>query len=105
MEVDKDISTVERILVDLKSARVSRNEPVTVTGGGVMADVGGFACVLYHRNTPYVMLNTSIVSGIDAGPSPGTCCDGLGYKNVFGAYHPSIITLTDRQFFRTLHPG
>lgn len=105
MEVDKDISTVEKILVDLKSRRVSRNEPVLVVGGGVMADVGGFACSLYHRNTPYVMLCTSIVSGIDAGPSPRTCCDGLGYKNVFGAYHPPILTLTDRQFFKTLEPG
>eukprot|EP00178_Gracilaria_changii_P022737 TRINITY_DN677_c0_g1_i1.p2 TRINITY_DN677_c0_g1~~TRINITY_DN677_c0_g1_i1.p2 ORF type:complete len:903 (-),score=140.60 TRINITY_DN677_c0_g1_i1:12111-14819(-) len=105
MEVDKDISTVEKILVDLKKQRVSRNEPVLVVGGGVMADVGGFACALYHRNTPYVMLCTSIVSGIDAGPSPRTCCDGLGYKNVFGAYHPPILTLTDRQFFKTLEPG
>lgn len=105
MEVDKDISTVENILVDLKKARVSRNEPVLVMGGGVMADVGGFACALYHRNTPYVMLCTSIVSGIDAGPSPRTCCDGLGYKNVFGSYHPPILTLTDRHFFKTLKPG
>lgn len=105
MEVDKDISTVENILVDLKGRRVSRNEPVLVVGGGVMADIGGFACALYHRNTPYVMLCTSIVSGIDAGPSPRTCCDGLGYKNVFGAYHPPILTLTDRQFFKTLKPG
>lgn len=105
MEVDKDISTVEHILVDLKGRHVSRNEPILVVGGGVMADVGGFACALYHRNTPYVMLCTSIVSGIDAGPSPRTCCDGLGYKNVFGAYHPPILTLTDRQFFKTLHPG
>lgn len=105
MEVDKDISTVEKILVDLKGRRVSRNEPVLVVGGGVMADVGGFACALYHRNTPYVMLCTSIVSGIDAGPSPRTCCDGLGYKNVFGAYHPPVLTLTDRQFFKTLKPG
>lgn len=105
MEVDKDISTVERILGDLKAHHVSRNEPVLVVGGGVMADVGGFACALYHRNTPYVMLCTSIVSGIDAGPSPRTCCDGLGYKNIFGAYHPPILTLTDREFFRTLRSG
>lgn len=105
MEVDKDISTVEKILVDLKRLQISRNEPVLIVGGGVMSDVGGFACALYHRNTPYVMLCTSIVSGIDAGPSPRTCCDGLGYKNVFGAYHPPILTLTDRSFFRTLKKG
>lgn len=105
MEVDKDISSVQQILTDLKAARVSRNEPVLVVGGGVISDIAGFACALYHRNTPYVMLCTSIVSAIDAGPSPRTCCDGLGYKNVFGAYHPPILTLSDRSFFRTLRPG
>jgi len=104
-EADKDIHNVERILVDLKSSGVARNEPVLVVGGGVIADIGGFACALYHRNTPYVMLCTSIVSGIDAGPSPRTCCDGYGYKNLYGAYHPPVLTLTDRQFFSTLHPG
>merc|ERR1719262_1464672 len=92
-EVDKDIANVER------------NEPVLVVGGGVIADIGGFACALYHRNTPYVMLCTSIVSGIDAGPSPRTCCDGFGYKNLYGAYHPPMLTLTDRTFFKTLHEG
>ena len=104
-EVDKDISSVEEMLLDLKKAGVSRNEPVLIVGGGVIADIGGFACALYHRNTPYVMLSTSIVSGIDAGPSPRTCCDGYGYKNLYGAYHPPILTLTDRSFFGSLHPG
>ena len=104
-EADKDIHQVEKMLIDLKSSGVARNEPVLIVGGGVIADIGGFACALYHRNTPYVMLCTSIVSGIDAGPSPRTCCDGYGYKNLYGAYHPPVLTLTDRYFFKTLHPG
>ena len=104
-EVDKDIKNVEKILVELKSNGVSRQEPVLIMGGGVIADIGGFATSLYHRNTPYVMLCTSIVTGIDAGPSPRTCCDGFGYKNLYGAYHPPILTLTDRSFFCSLHEG
>uniref|UniRef100_A0A7S0ZTP8 3-dehydroquinate synthase domain-containing protein n=1 Tax=Noctiluca scintillans TaxID=2966 RepID=A0A7S0ZTP8_NOCSC len=105
MEADKGMETVESILKSLKAQGVSRNEPVLIVGGGVIADVGGFATALYHRNTPYVMLCTSIVSGIDAGPSPRTCCDGFGYKNLYGAYHPPVLTLTDRTLFSTLHPG
>ena len=105
MEVDKGISTVENMLGDLKRLGVSRNEPVLLVGGGVLADTGGLACALYHRNTPYVMLSTSIVAGIDAGPSPRTCCDGFGYKNLFGAYHPPILSITDRYFFKTLREG
>jgi len=105
MEVDKGIHTVERMLGDFKRLGVSRNEPVLIVGGGVLADTGGLACALYHRNTPYVMLSTSIVAGIDAGPSPRTCCDGFGYKNLFGAYHAPILSITDRFFFKTLKEG
>lgn len=104
-EIDKDMQNVEQILIELKKNAVSRNEPVLIMGGGVLADIGGFATALYHRNTPYVMLCTSIVTGIDAGPSPRTCCDGHGFKNLYGAYHPPVLTLTDRSFWRTLHEG
>jgi len=104
-EIDKDIQHVEEILVELKKNNVARNEPVLIMGGGVIADIGGFATALYHRNTPYVMLCTSIVTGIDAGPSPRTCCDGFGFKNLYGAYHPPVLTLTDRAFWNTLHEG
>jgi len=104
-EADKNISSVQKILEDLKSSRCKRNEPILVVGGGVITDLAGFACGLYHRGTPYVMLCTSVVSGIDAGPSPRTCCDGDGYKNLFGTFHPPVITFTDRHFFSTLRTG
>merc|ERR1712117_648079 len=55
--------------------------------------------------TPYVMLCTSIVSGIDAGPSPRVCCNGFDYKNLYGAYHPPVLTITDRGLWRSLHRG
>ena len=105
MEADKGLATVERMLGDFKRVGIARNEPVLIVGGGVLADTGGLACALYGRSTPYVMLATSIVSGIDAGPSPRTCCDGFGYKNLVGAYHPPVLCITDRFFFGTLHEG
>merc|ERR1712070_484469 len=104
-EVDKGIEDVERILVALKEIGLARNEPLLVVGGGVLADVAGFATSMYSRNTPYVMLCTSIVSGIDAGPSPRVCCNGFDYKNLYGSYHPPVLTITDRGFWKTLHPG
>ena len=105
MEANKHINSVELILNKLKEYGVKRNEAILIVGGGVISDIAGFATALYHRNTPYIMLCTSIVSGIDAGPSPRTCCDGFGYKNIFGAYHPPILTITDRNFFKTLKKG
>ncbi len=105
MEVDKGIGTVESMLGDFKRCGVSRNEPILIIGGGVLSDTGGLASALYGRNTPYVMLSTSIVTGIDAGPSPRTCCDGFGYKNLLGSYHPPVVSITDRFFFRSLSEG
>jgi len=104
-EADKNIHSVQKILQDYKKNRCKRNEPVLVVGGGVITDLAGFACGLYHRGTPYVMLCTSVVSGIDAGPSPRTCCDGDGYKNLFGTFNPPVVTITDRHFFATLRTG
>jgi len=104
-EADKHIGSVQKILEDYKRNRCKRNEPILVVGGGVITDLAGFASGLYHRGTPYIMLCTSVVSGIDAGPSPRTCCDGDGYKNLFGVFHPPVFTITDRHFFKTLRPG
>ena len=107
MEADKILASVETILKFLgkDGCDVSRNEPVLIVGGGVLSDVGGLACSLQHRRSPYIMIGTTVVAAIDAGPSPRTCCNGNQFKNSIGAYHPPILTLVDRSFFKTLAKG
>lgn len=106
-ESDKTPESVHKILAFLgkEGCDVSRNEPVLIVGGGVLSDVGGLACSLQHRRTPYIMIGTSIVAAIDAGPSPRTCVNGKDFKNSIGSYHPPVLTLVDRTFFKTLHTG
>ncbi|MBO1349863.1 MAG: sedoheptulose 7-phosphate cyclase [Hormoscilla sp. GUM202] len=106
-EADKTPETVHRILAFLgkDGCDVSRNEPVLIVGGGVLADVAGLACSLQHRRTPYVMVGTTVIAAIDAGPSPRTCTNGKQFKNSIGAYHPPVLTLVDRSLFRTLATG
>lgn len=106
-ESDKTPETVHRILGFLgkDGCDVSRNEPVLVIGGGVLSDVAGLACALQHRRTPYIMIGTTIIAAIDAGPSPRTCTNGAQFKNSIGVYHPPVLTLVDRTFFRTLDMG
>ena len=106
-ESDKTPETVHKLLAFLgkDGCDVSRNEPVLVVGGGVLSDVAGLACALQHRRTPYVMIGTTVVAAIDAGPSPRTCVNGAQFKNSIGFYHPPVLTLVDRRFFRTLAKG
>ena len=103
-EVDKTPETVHRILGYLgkDGCDVSRSEPVLIIGGGVLSDVAGLACALQHRRTPYVMVGTTVVAAIDAGPSPRTCTNGKQFKNSIGAYHPPVLTLVDRSFFLSI---
>lgn len=106
-ESDKTPETVHRLLKFLgkDGCDVSRNEPVLIVGGGVLSDVAGLACSLQHRRTPYIMVGTTVVAAIDAGPSPRTCTNGSQFKNSIGAYHPPVLTLVDRNLFRTLATG
>ncbi len=104
-EVDKHQPLVDRIMHFFAEQRVSRHEPVLIVGGGVLADVGGLAAALSHRRTPYVMIGTTIISAIDAGPSPRTCVNGHRFKNRLGAFHMPVLTIADHSFFRTLHPA
>lgn len=106
-ESDKSPETVHKLLKFLGTdgCDVSRNEPVLVVGGGVLSDVAGLACSLQHRRTPYIMVGTTVVAAIDAGPSPRTCTNGSQFKNSIGAYHPPVLTLVDRSLFRTLATG
>ncbi|MFB8302286.1 iron-containing alcohol dehydrogenase [Kitasatospora purpeofusca] len=103
-ESDKTLRTVERILdfLGVNHCNVARDEPILVVGGGVISDTAGLATALLHRRTPYVMLATSVVAAVDAGPSPRTCVNGDQFKNSIGAYHPPVLTVVDSGLFATL---
>ena len=102
MEVDKHIKNVEKIVEDFRKLGVNRNEPILIVGGGVIGDIGAFAASIYHRSTPYIMLSTSVVSAIDSGPSPRSCCDAGGFKNLLGSFHAPVLNISDRSFFKSL---
>ncbi|MFC0112516.1 iron-containing alcohol dehydrogenase [Kibdelosporangium aridum] len=103
-EHDKKLSSISTILDYLSrpDIDVGRNEPVLVVGGGVLHDIAGLACALLHRRTPYVMVATSLITAIDAGPSPRTGVNANTLKNSFGAFHPPLATFVDRTMFQTL---
>jgi 3-dehydroquinate synthetase len=103
-EADKSLHTVGRIADFLgpRGHAVTSDEPVLVVGSGAWSDTAGMACALLHRRTPYIMVATSLVAAIDAGPSPRTCVNAGGIKNLLGVIHPPVLTLVDRSLFATL---
>jgi 3-dehydroquinate synthase len=79
-----------------------RREPVIAFGGGVLTDIVGLATSLYRRSTPYVRVPTTLIGMIDAGIGAKTGVNFERHKNRLGTYHPSLTTLIDPAFLRTL---
>ncbi|MEM9460386.1 MAG: sedoheptulose 7-phosphate cyclase [Myxococcota bacterium] len=102
-ESDKQPELVDAVLLWMRQQALARHEPLLIIGGGVLCDTAGLASAMHHRRTPYVVIGTTVIAAIDAGPSPRTCVNGMGFKNHMGAYHLPVLTIVDRSFFRTLH--
>ncbi|MBZ6283722.1 sedoheptulose 7-phosphate cyclase [Streptomyces olivaceus] len=99
----KSMQTVFEIVSSMDAFGVSRRrEPVIAIGGGVLTDLVGLAASLYRRSTPYVRVPTTLICMVDAAIGAKTGVNFHEHKNRLGTYHPSAVTLVDREFLGTL---
>lgn len=101
----KSMDTVFEIVASMDAFGIPRRrEPVIAIGGGVLTDLVGLAASLYRRSTPYLRVPTTLIGMVDAGIGAKTGVNFRQHKNRLGTYHPSAVTLIDREFLRTLGP-
>ncbi|NEE07453.1 sedoheptulose 7-phosphate cyclase [Streptomyces sp. SID7499] len=101
----KSMDTVFEIVASMDAFGIPRRrEPVVAIGGGVLTDLVGLAASLYRRSTPYLRVPTTLIGMVDAGIGAKTGVNFRQHKNRLGTYHPSAVTLIDREFLRTLGP-
>lgn len=101
----KSMDTVFEIVASMDAFGISRRrEPVIAIGGGVLTDLVGLAASLYRRSTPYMRIPTTLIGMVDAGIGAKTGVNFRQHKNRLGTYHPSAVTLIDREFLGTLSP-
>ncbi|MFJ5309574.1 sedoheptulose 7-phosphate cyclase [Streptomyces sp. NPDC088350] len=101
----KSMETVFEIAAAMDAFGISRRrEPVVAIGGGVLTDMVGLATSLYRRSTPYLRVPTTLIGMVDAGIGAKTGVNFRQHKNRLGTYHPSAVTLNDREFLGTLSP-
>ncbi|MEU0899202.1 sedoheptulose 7-phosphate cyclase [Streptomyces massasporeus] len=101
----KSMDTVFEIVASMDAFGLPRRrEPVIAIGGGVLTDLVGLAASLYRRSTPYLRVPTTLIGMVDAGIGAKTGVNFRQHKNRLGTYHPSAVTLIDREFLRTLGP-
>ena len=101
-EQHKNLQTVQRIWKTLMKHHADRNALIINLGGGVIADIGGFAASTYKRGIKFVNIPTTLLGMIDAAIGGKTGIDFGGGKNQIGTFAEAEDVLVDPVFLTTL---
>lgn len=98
----KTLEEVERVLEELASLKMTREDHVVALGGGVVGDLAGFCAHIYQRGVPVVQVPTTLVGQVDSAYGGKTGVDLLSAKNYAGAYHLPAGVISDTNCLHTL---
>ncbi|MEF3113510.1 sedoheptulose 7-phosphate cyclase [Streptomyces chrestomyceticus] len=101
-EHHKTLAAAESVCALAKADGLDRHGVMLAVGGGIVADVVGFAASIYARGIRYIKVNTTLVGQVDVGVGVKTGVNALQTKNMYGAYHPAHASLNDPSFLATL---
>ena len=100
-EINKNQSSVNKILTILLKKNFRRNDCVFAIGGGITSDVAGFASSIFKRGLQFINIPTTLLAMVDASLGGKTGINLYG-KNLIGSfYHPSLV-ISDINFLKTL---
>ncbi|WP_259288957.1 3-dehydroquinate synthase [Candidatus Karelsulcia muelleri] len=101
-EEEKNIDTCKKIWKKLIKLNADRNSIVINLGGGVITDMGGFACSVFKRGLNFINIPTTLLSMIDASIGGKTAINFFSLKNEIGLFNDSKIILIDKNYLKTL---
>ncbi|HSM02667.1 MAG TPA: bifunctional shikimate kinase/3-dehydroquinate synthase [Acidimicrobiia bacterium] len=89
----KSWSTVERVCMELATARVGRGDLLMGVGGGAVTDLTGFVAAIYLRGVRVHFVATTLLAAVDAAIGGKSGID-VGGKNLVGAFrHPERVVI------------
>jgi shikimate kinase/3-dehydroquinate synthase len=103
-ESAKTMAEAERVLREMASAGMTREDHVVALGGGVVGDLAGFCAHLYQRGVQVIQVPTTLVAQVDSAYGGKTGVDLPEGKNYAGAYQLPAAVLVDTSTLASL-PG
>ena len=103
-EASKNLSTVEKLAIEMVAAGHDRTSFIVALGGGVVGDLAGFLASIYYRGIPFVQIATSVMAQVDSSVGGKTAVDIAAGKNLIGAFHQPRLVLIDPTTLTTLSP-
>lgn len=88
-EAAKSWGELERIVVRMLEADLTRSSRVVGVGGGVVCDISALAASLYMRGCALTLVPTTLLAMVDAAIGGKTGINFGGYKNMIGTFYPA----------------
>ncbi|GJL58023.1 MAG: 3-dehydroquinate synthase [Nitrospirales bacterium] len=101
-EKAKSMYWLSKILDELVTQRLERQEVVLALGGGVVGDVAGFAASVYLRGVSFVQVPTTLVAQVDSSVGGKTGVNHPIGKNLIGAFYQPRVVVVDPQTLQSL---
>jgi 3-dehydroquinate synthase len=101
-EINKNFSSVSKILDILLNKNFSREDCVISIGGGITGDVSGFAASLFKRGLKFVNIPTTLLSQVDSSIGGKTGVNTKYGKNLIGSFYQPDLVISDVNFLKTL---
>lgn len=98
----KTFTGLAEILDFLCRVKATKNETLVVVGGGVLHDVGGFACGIYHRGMRWIHFPTTLLGMCDSCIGGKTAVNYQQAKNQMGLFYPPYKVIINPYFLKTL---
>lgn len=101
-EESKTLDMAGVLYEQLVQGGLERSGVIVALGGGVIGDLSGFVAATYLRGVPWVNCATTLLAMVDASIGGKTGVDLPSGKNLVGAFHPPLVTVSDLTVLRTL---
>jgi len=101
-EESKTLEMAGVLCEQLVQGGLERSGVIVALGGGVIGDLSGFVAATYLRGVPWVNCATTLLAMVDASIGGKTGVDLSSGKNLVGAFHPPLLTVSDLTVLRTL---
>ena len=104
VETDKSLSSVERLICELRERGMSRGDHLIAVGGGIIQDVSTLVASLYMRGVAWTYVPTTLLGMVDSCIGGKSSINTRTTKNLIGNIYPPREVVIDTDFVTTLSP-
>lgn len=102
VESNKTYEMSAYLLEQMVKLGVKSNSTILVIGGGILQDLVGFCCSVYHRGVNYILIPTTLLAQADSCVGGKTSINFQKKKNILGTFYPPKQIIIYSGFLHTL---